>query len=124
MECVECSTSGCKESIRRCEAGYGCFSSFKEKQLMKGCIANNYHYKIICTNTAHPVICCKEDLCNLNVTQPFSDKQPSKFKNKVISMNPFTPKSDLIDFTLSDARRFYSSKGDPLGVKGLKNYLC
>ena len=34
--------------------------------------------------------------------------------------NPFTPKSDLIDFTLSKARRFYSSKGDPLGVKGLK----
>ena len=32
----------------------------------------------------------------------------------------FTPKSDLIDFTLSHARRFYSSKGDPLGVKGLK----
>ena len=39
------------------------------------------------------------------------------------SLNPFTPKSDLIDFTLSDARRFYLSKGDPLGVKGLKNYL-
>ena len=25
-----------------------------------------------------------------------------------------------VDFTLSNARRFYSSKGDPLGVKGLK----
>ena len=37
-----------------------------------------------------------------------------------ISFNPFTPKSDLIDFTLSNARRFYSSKGDSLGVKGLK----
>ena len=34
--------------------------------------------------------------------------------------NPFTPKSDLIDFTLSNARRFYSSKGDPLGVKRLR----
>ena len=31
------------------------------------------------------------------------------------SFNPFTPKSDLIDLTLSDVRRFYSSKGDPLG---------
>ena len=30
-----------------------------------------------------------------------------------------TPKSDLIDFTLSNARRFCSSKGDSLGVKGL-----
>ena len=39
------------------------------------------------------------------------------------AFNPFTPKSDLIDLTLSNARRFYSSKGDPLGVKGLKNYL-
>ena len=35
-------------------------------------------------------------------------------------VNPFTPKSDLIDFTLSNARRFYSSKGNPSGVKGLK----
>ena len=34
-------------------------------------------------------------------------------------LKPFKPKSDLIDFTLSNARRFYSSKGDPLGVKGL-----
>lgn len=42
---------------------------------MKGCIANNYHYKIICTNTAHPVFCCEGDLCNLNVTLPFPDKQ-------------------------------------------------
>ena len=25
----------------------------------------------------------------------------------------------LIDFTLSNARRFYSSMGNPLGVKGL-----
>ena len=24
------------------------------------------------------------------------------------------------DFTLSNARRFYSSKGDPLGAKGLR----
>ena len=38
-------------------------------------------------------------------------------------VNPFTLKSDLIDFTLSNARRFYSSKGDPLGVKRLKNCL-
>ena len=37
--------------------------------------------------------------------------------------NPFTPKGDLIDFTLSHTRRFYSLKGDPLGVKGLKTYL-
>ena len=37
-------------------------------------------------------------------------------------LNPFTPKSDLIDFTLSNARRFYSSKGDLLGVKGLIQY--
>ena len=43
---------------------------------------------------------------------------------KTISLNPFTPKSDLIDFTLSNARRFYSSKGDPLGVKGLKVKKC
>ena len=28
-----------------------------------------------------------------------------------------------IDFTLSNAKRFYSSKGNPLALKGLKNYL-
>ena len=78
MDCVECSTTDCKESQRRCKAGYGCFSSFKEKQLTKGCVANDYHYNIICTNTAHPVFCCKGNLCNLNVTLPFPDKQPSK----------------------------------------------
>ena len=39
------------------------------------------------------------------------------------TFNPFTHKSDFVDFTLSNARQFYSSKGDPLGVKGLNNYL-
>ena len=39
-------------------------------------------------------------------------------------LNPFTPRSDLIDFTLSNARQFYSSKGDPLGVKGLKMHAA
>ena len=34
-------------------------------------------------------------------------------------LNPFTAKDVLIDFTLSNARRFYSSKGSPLAVKGL-----
>ena len=38
-------------------------------------------------------------------------------------VNPFTLKSDLIDFTLSNARRFCPSKGGPLVVKGSKNYL-
>ena len=46
--------------------------------------------------------------------RPFGSERVKK-----LSLNPFTPKSDLIDFTLSNARRFYSSKGDPLGVKGL-----
>ena len=39
---------------------------------------------------------------------------------KTISLNAFTPRSDFIDFTLSNARRFYLSKGDPLGEKGFK----
>ena len=40
--------------------------------------------------------------------------------NQYSEFKPFTPKSDLIDFNLSNARRFYSSKGNPLGVKGLR----
>ena len=39
----------------------------------------------------------------------------------LLGINPFTPKSDLIDFPLSNARRFYSSKGDPSGMKGLRD---
>ena len=43
-------------------------------------------------------------------------------------VNPFTAKSHLQillcltpdDFTLSNVKRFYSSKGDPLVVKGLR----
>ena len=48
-------------------------------------------------------------------------------KSKNTSLNPLSPKSVLQillcltpqDFTLSNAKRFYSSKGDPLGLKGL-----
>ena len=35
-----------------------------------------------------------------------------------VNLNPFTAKGNLIDFTLSNARQFYSSKGNPLAVKG------
>lgn len=91
MECAEC--SDCKESQRRCKAGFGCFSSLKEKQLMKGCIANAYHYKIICKNTTHLVFCCKGDLCNLNVTLPFPDKQPSKSIIRISAISKFPFKS-------------------------------
>ena len=58
------------------------------------------------------------------MNEPLHPTFPQKSSwNNFFSFNPFTPKSDLIDFTLSDARQFYSSKGDPLGVIGLKNYL-
>ena len=42
-----------------------------------------------------------------------------------LSLNPLTPDwalRALIDFTLSNARRFYSSMGKPLDGKGLINY--
>ena len=50
------------------------------------------------------------------------------FENEIrvsflLIVNPFTPKSNLIDFTLCNARRFCPAKGDPSGVKGSKNYL-
>ena len=38
-------------------------------------------------------------------------------------INPFTLKSDLKDFTLSNTRQFYLSKGDPLAVKVLKKTI-
>ena len=42
------------------------------------------------------------------------------------TLNPFTAVGvdrSLIDFTLSNARRFYSSKGNPLAVKGLMTLI-
>ena len=38
----------------------------------------------------------------------------------IMAFNRLHPKSTLMDFTLSNAKRFYSSKGDPSGLKGLK----
>ena len=47
------------------------------------------------------------------VTFHLSKGDPWKWKGwKTISLNPFTPKSDFMDFTLSNARRFHSSKGE------------
>ena len=43
------------------------------------------------------------------------------------SIQPFKPyecQMALIDFTLSNARRFYSSMGNPLGLKGLTLFPC
>ena len=37
-------------------------------------------------------------------------------------LNPFSAKDVLIDFTLSNARRFYSSMGSPLALKGLRSW--
>ena len=56
-------------------------------------------------------------------TSRMTKKAPQMMKKGPLIINPFTPKSDLIDFILSNARRFYSSKGHPLGVKGLR-YQC
>ena len=36
-----------------------------------------------------------------------------------ISPNTLPPKNDFIDFTLANDRQFYSSQGDPLGLKEL-----
>ena len=48
-----------------------------------------------------------------------------RVEKTIFSLKPVTPNSDLIDFTLSNARQFYLSKGDPLGVKGLSViFLC
>ena len=43
------------------------------------------------------------------------------FMYLLLFLNPFTAKDVLIELTLSKARPFNSSKGNPLAVKGLKN---
>ena len=53
---------------------------------------------------------------------PCSSQKYLCFHHRKEFVNRFTPKSNLIDFTLPNTRRFYSSKGDPLGVKGWKDY--
>ena len=42
---------------------------------------------------------------------------------KTSALNPFNAKDVLRDLTQSNARRFNSSKGNPLALTGLKNYL-
>ena len=44
---------------------------------------------------------------------------PQEGQTEKRGINPFSAKDVLIDFTLSNARRFYSSKGNPLALKGL-----
>ena len=72
---IECVCSGCKESHGRCQTEFGCFSSIKQKHgsiiVSTGCIGNSAHYKLICENQVLPTICCKEHLCNWNVTPSF-----------------------------------------------------
>ena len=54
-----------------------------------------------------------------SIKKSFSERKIDCFEClHLLNINPSTPKNDLIDFTLS--RRSYSSKGDPLGVKGLR----
>ena len=52
-------------------------------------------------------------------------KQKTSFVSlsKLIFINPLHPRSLLIDFTPSNARQIYLSKGELLGLKGLKSYL-
>ena len=59
----------------------------------------------------------------MNCALANAESNPSVLLNNWLSINPFSAKEVLIDFTLSNTRRFYSSKGDPLALKGLKNYL-
>ena len=47
----------------------------------------------------------------------FGEARDKKWKTVNIN-NHLHPKSALIDFTLSNDRQFYSSKGDTLRVKG------
>ena len=54
-----------------------------------------------------------------NVSRLFPDKQLGLL-NALTAVGALTA---LIDFTLSNARRFYSSMGNPLAVKGL-TLLC
>ena len=52
----------------------------------------------------------------VNRSKRYYYSRPLSICLKTISLHPFTAKGDLIDFTLSNARRYYSSKGDPLAV--------
>ena len=63
--------------------------------------------------------------CRFRVSKPNKKRNPifNNVKNYV-PINPLTAEwalRALIDFTLSNARRFYSSMGNPLDGKGLKS---
>ena len=47
----------------------------------------------------------------------------ARISSVVKGFNPFTAKGDLIDFTLSNAKRFHLSKRDPLASLRVKKKL-
>ena len=57
----------------------------------------------------------------------FAENDLVKTSHNMIEVNPFNPLTAewalraLVDFTLSNARRFYSSMGNPLDGKGLRH---
>ena len=51
-----------------------------------------------------------------------TNKKVVQVERQKETLKPFKPhecQMALVDFTLSNARRFYSSMGNPLGLKGL-----
>ena len=82
----------------------------------KGCLHENYLKKTIPRVT----------LMSVKIPQVTGSLLYKNIKQSVLQelsfireFNPFTAESDFIYFTPSYARRFYSSKGDPLRTKGL-----
>ena len=62
---------------------------------------------------------------NLELQTLLNEKQEKQIddrgkQKKFSPVNPFSAMGDFIDFTLSNARRFYSSKKENLAAKGLK----
>ena len=104
---IECECSGCEKS--HCKAGFGCFSSVKpDKQnqgyvVKRGCIENQSHSMIICDQTNLPIVCCRENMCNRNVTPSVSPGWLGMFyicSSTLLYFNPLTPRSIICNFSL------------------------
>ena len=61
---------------------------------------------------------CSGQMTRIN-TENIQRMLRSEKKKSESSLTLSLPRVTLIDFTLSNARRFYSSMGNPTGVKGL-----
>ncbi|PFX26068.1 TGF-beta receptor type-1 [Stylophora pistillata] len=88
---IECECSGCEKS--QCKTGFGCFSSVRPDEqnqsyvVSRGCLEHQRHFIVKCDKPYHLIVCCKENMCNRNVTPSVPPGWPGQ-KNATLASPP------------------------------------